>query len=145
MQNEKVAILAKKTILEFEKIANPMLQEYDLTSAQYRILKYLFSHQHETVRSVDLEKYYSLTHPTTIGLLEQLEKKGFIKRLANPDDARSRIVLLTQKSLKMQDELDNIGEILEKKLTVALTEDEKNRLVELLRKLLSGFDPGIID
>ncbi|MDE7479392.1 MAG: MarR family transcriptional regulator [Lachnospiraceae bacterium] len=140
MQSDKVAILTKKTALEFEKISNPVLQEYNLTYAQYKILKYLFSHQKDQVRQVDLEKFYSLTHPTTIGLLEQLEKKGFVQRQTNPSDARSRIITLTNQSLEMKDELENIGEILEMKLTAALTKEEKIQLVRLLQKLLTEFE-----
>lgn len=139
MKSDKVAILAKKISLEFDKMSNPVLSEYNLTSAQYRILKYLLSHQKEKVRQADIEKFYSLTHPTTIGLLEQLEKKGFIQKRINPADARSRIITLTDQSLEMEEELEHIGEALEEKLTAVLTEEERLQLIELLHKLLSQF------
>ena len=63
MKIEKVAILVKKASLEFDKISNPLFLVHDLTAAQYKILKYLYMHQDKTVKMVDLEKYYSLTHP----------------------------------------------------------------------------------
>lgn len=97
-------------VLVFEKLSNPILQEYNLTGAQYRILKYLFLHQEETVRQIDLQRYYALTHPTTIGLLDQLEKKGFVRRKVNPEDARSRVITLTEYALQKQKELEQIGE-----------------------------------
>ena len=43
MFNEKVVILIKKISLEFDKIANPILQDLNLTVAQYKIVKYLQS------------------------------------------------------------------------------------------------------
>lgn len=97
------------------------------------------SHQKEKVRQADIEKFYSLTHPTTIGLLEQLEKKGFIQKQINPADARSRIITLTDQSLEMEEKLEHIGEALEEKLTAVLTEEERLQLIELLHKLLSQF------
>ncbi len=140
MKTDKVAILTKKVALEFDKLSNPILQQYDLTGAQYKILKYLFTHQQEMVRQVDLERFYSLTHPTTIGLLEQLEKKGFIRRRVNPTDNRSRVISLTEQALDRKDELENVGAFLEKKLTSALSEEERKQLVALLQKLLSIFE-----
>ncbi len=140
MKADKVTILVKKSSLQFEKIANPILQKYNLTGAQYKILKYLISHQDKQVRQVDLEKFYSMTHPTTIGLLKQLEKKGFIQRQKNPSDGRSQIVLLTDQSFEMKDELLSVGELLEKQFTAALAEEERLQLVKLLQKLLSEFE-----
>lgn len=132
----KVTILIKKASLEFGKLSNPIFSGYGLTEAQYKILKYLYSHQDTEVRQVDLEKYFSLTHPTALGLLENLERKGFIRRRENPKDKRSRIILLEQKALEMQEELERLGDGLEQKMTEKLTEAEKSQLVFLLQKLL---------
>ena len=79
MKIDKVAILVKKASLEFDKISNPLFLSHNLTAAQYKILKYLYMHQDETVKMVDLEKCYSLTHPTAIGLLDALEEKGMLE------------------------------------------------------------------
>lgn len=139
MMPDKVAILTKKTVLEFERLSNPVLQEYGLTGAQYRILKYLFAHEDEMVRQVDLERYYSLTHPTAIGLLQQLERKGFIRRQVNPNDSRSRVISLTEQASERRADLEHAGTELEERLTRALSEDERRQLIELLQKLLSAF------
>ena len=136
MKANKVAILVKKAALECDKSMIPALSEYDLTPSQYRILKFLYTQPSKTVRQVDLEKYYSLTHPTAIGLLRALETKNFVLRTQNPEDARSRIVSLTDKALGMQGELEELGDRQEERLTKNLSEIEKTRLVFLLQKLL---------
>lgn len=136
----KVAVLLKRASLNFDKMANPVLKDYGLTSAQYKIIKYLYMNMEAPIRQVDIEKFYSLTHPTTIGLLDQLENKGFITREVNPDDARSRIIKPTQKALDEREVLEDIGEQLEERLTVALDKDEYKQLLVLLKKLLSAFE-----
>lgn len=73
MKLDKAAILIKKAALEFDKISNGILEEYDLTTSQYKVMKYLY--EESDVRIVDLEKYYSMSHPTTIGIVQNLEKK----------------------------------------------------------------------
>ncbi len=138
MQQDKVAILIKKASLEFDKLANPYFAKFELTAAQYKILKYLYAQNSGTARVVDLEKFYSLTHPTTLGLLEYLEKKDFVERIDNPNDKRGKLVALTDKAQNMRETLVALGDVIEDKLTKSLTEQEKEQLVTLLSKLLRG-------
>jgi len=139
MNIDKVAILVKKAALEFDKVSNPYFAEYDLTASQYRIIKFLYAQPSRTARVVDLERQYSMTHPTTLGLLEALEKKGFTTRVVNPNDARGKLVALTEKADGMQGELEALGMKIEDKLTERLSTNEKNALVVLLQKLI-GID-----
>jgi len=136
MNVNKVAILVKKAALEAEKVQNPILQSYDLTVSQYKILKYLYNAPKDSVRLVDLEVFYSMTHPATIDILKLLERKGFTRRIANPEDGRSRIVSLTEKAYQMQSELENLGDVMEEAVTKNLTAKERKDLVRLLQKML---------
>ena len=139
MSIDKVAVLVKKAALEFDKVSNPYFVKYDLTASQYRVLKFLYAQPTRTARVVDLERQYSMTHPTTIGLLDALEKKGFTTRVENPNDARGKLIALTEKADGMQSELETLGDKIEEELTEKLSDDEKARLVELLQKLM-GID-----
>lgn len=136
----KVAILIKKASLEFDKIANPYFAQYDLTASQYRIIKYLYSQLDGTARVVDLEKHYSMTHPTTLGLVDALEKKGFTTRVENPNDARGKLVALTDHARELQKELEDLGTTIEDKLTERLTAEEKEEIVILLQKLIGVYE-----
>lgn len=133
----KAAILIKLASLEFEKIANPILAEYELTASQYRILNFLYSRQNAASRVVDIEKQFSITHPTALGLLDKLEKNGFITKIGNPDDARSKLVSLTEKAKVMQTAVESVGERVDNILTENLSEQEKIQLISLLKKLLN--------
>lgn len=136
MRKNRIAILIKIAALEFDKIANPILAEYDLTASQYRVMKFLYSQPSETARIVDIEKDCSITHPTVLGLLDNLEKKGFVVKLVNPEDARSKVVSLTDKAKDMQSDLEGVGEKLNSRLTENLSEQEKDQLLNLLQKML---------
>lgn len=137
MNTNKAAILIKLASLEFEKIANPILAEYELTASQYRILNFLYSRQNAASRVVDIEKQFSITHPTALGLLDKLEKNGFITKIGNPDDARSKLVSLTEKAKVMQTAVESVGEKVDNILTENLSEQEKIQLISLLKKLLN--------
>ena len=122
MNNKKIAILIKKLALEFDKISNPTLAPYDLTPTQFKILKYLYDH--ENVIGMDIQNAYSMTNPTVTGILQNMENGGWIERVANPNDSRSKIIKLTEKALDRKDELYNLGETLEKEFTKDLTKEE---------------------
>lgn len=95
MNTNRIAVLIKTASIEFDKMANPILAEYDLTASQCRVLKLLFMQQNQSARIVDIEKECGITHPTVLGLLDGLEKKGFASRIVNPKDTRSKLISLT--------------------------------------------------
>ena len=137
MNIDKIAILIKKAALEAEKVQMPILQSHDLSVAQYKFLKYLYSAPRDSVRIVDLETYYSMTHPAVIDILKVLEKKGYTTRIMNPEDARSKIVSLTEKAYAEQQELEGLGDTMEEAVTKNLSADEKTEMIRLLHKLMS--------
>jgi DNA-binding MarR family transcriptional regulator len=92
MDTNKVAILLKKASLAAERVQGPILQGHDLTVSQYKILKYLYAAPEDSVRLVDLEGFYSMTHPAVIDVIKVLEKKGYCRRIPNPADARSKLL-----------------------------------------------------
>lgn len=136
MQSDKISILVKKAALHAERIQAPILQEHDLSVSQYKILKHLYKSPKDSIRVVDLEEFFSMTHPAVIDVLKVLEKKGYTTRIVNPEDARSKIVSLTDKAYSMQEELEGLGDEMENILTTNLTQREKDTLVNLLIKFL---------
>ncbi len=76
MNADRIAVLIKTASIEFDKMANPILADYDLTASQCRILKFLFMHKNQRARIVDIEKECAITYPTVSGLIESLERKN---------------------------------------------------------------------
>ena len=139
MKNIKIAILIKKLALEFEKIAIPELEPYNLTPTQFKVIKYLLNNQETEVRQRDIEKAYSMTNPTVTGILQNLEKNNWIERIKNPNDARSKVIKLTKRALKQENDLYNLGKNLEKRFVKGLDKGEQKQLNELLNKLFDNI------
>lgn len=136
MNLDRVTILVKRAALEAEKTQLPILQAYDLTVAQYKFLKYLFNAPKDSVRIIDLETAFSVTHPAAIDILKVLEKKGYSMRIVNPEDARSKIVSLTEKAYAKEALLRGLGDEMEDAVTKRLSKKEKEQLIRLLKKLV---------
>lgn len=136
MHGDRIAVLIKTASIEFDKMANPILADYDLTASQCRVLKFLFMQQNQSARIVDIEKECAITHPTVLGLLDSLEKKGFVLKIVNPKDARSKLISLTPKAKGMQTELEMVVAKIDHAWVENLSEQERKELQKLLQKLL---------
>ena len=139
MDGDIAAILVKKASLEFDKMAGMILEEQDLTPAQFKVIKYLLEESENGVRIVDLERYFSMSHPTAIGIVQNLEKKGLAAYKDNPNNARSRFIVPTEEGLRRQDELEAVGRKIEDQFTINLSGNERAELIFLLKKMM-GLD-----
>ena len=135
MRNDRIAILIKRIALDIDKFAGQLLAPYELSNTQYKIIKFLYSQPDTAVRQTDIENNFSLTNPTVTGIIHNLEKKGLVQRIPNPDDKRSKLLVLTNEAMSIKDELYQIGESIEAYVTANLTKTECDDLTRLLNKV----------
>ena len=135
IKNDKIAILIKRKALAVDKFAGQMLAPYELSNTQYKIMKFLYSQEGTAVRQTDIEVKLSLTNPTVTGIIHNLEKKELVKRVPNPEDKRSKWLVLTEQAMAIKDELYQIGDSIESYVTSDLTKHECEELVRLLNKI----------
>jgi len=72
--------------------------------------------------------------------LSRLERAGLIKRVTDPLDGRGLLVELTPKGVTIVDQVAPAHLANERALLAALSNDEQNHLLELLRKMLAAFE-----
>ena len=136
MERSKVSILIKKSSLIFDKYVNQLLVPYHLTGSQFRILMILYKSPDCSVRQTDIEAAFSMTNPTVTGLVHNLEKNGLVKKIANPDDKRSRFLVLTEYAESRRNEFLSLADSIEKEMIDGLSETETAVLSELLMKVI---------
>lgn len=136
MSHTGISILIKKTALIFDKISNQLLGPYGLTGSQFKILMVLYASQAGSVRQTDIEAKFSMTNPTVTGLVQKLEAKDLVKRVAHPEDRRCKVLVLTDRAIAMKEELLALAENLEEQMTRKLDREECDQLTKLLLKML---------
>ena len=136
MERIKVSVLIKKSSLIFDKYVNQLLVPYHLSSSQFRILMILYKSPDCSVRQTDIEAAFSMTNPTVTGLVHNLEKNGLVKKIANPEDKRSRFLVLTEYAESRRNEFLSLADCIEKEMTDGLSETETAVLSELLMKVI---------
>ena len=134
MKQDQIGILIKRASLEVEKTALTILAPYSMNLTQFKIIVYLYNAPPVSTRQVDLERAFSMTNPSVTSVLHTLEKKGLVQREENPEDKRSNVIVLTDKAIHMQSELEAAGERLEEAITENLSPEERTALIALLKK-----------
>lgn len=142
MKREKVSVLIKRSALIFDKYANQLLIPYQLTSSQFRILLILYKSPACSIRQVDIETAFSMTNPTVTGLIQNLEKSNLVKRVPNPEDKRSKLLMLTEYAESKREEYISLANELERKMTEGLSELEAEQLAALLTKVVEKQNSG---
>lgn len=129
-------VLIKRCSLIFDKYVNQLLAPYNITNSQFRILMILYKADGEVVRQIDIERGLSMTNPTVTGLIKSLEKNNLVMRIDNPDDKRSKILILTKAAINRKEEFIALSKSIEEEMTSNLTDNEIIELKLLLNKIL---------
>lgn len=69
---------------------------------------------------------------TVTGMINTLEKHGYIYKQACAEDARSTLVGLTERGKTIRQDFEEISDILEKQVYGEMLQDDRQRLVALL-------------
>jgi DNA-binding MarR family transcriptional regulator len=87
----------------------------------------------------DLLASMMITSGTMTNRIDQLEKAGLVRRMADPGDARKAIVRLTPKGMKRIDQAIVDHAATQRQLLMGLTPEEVGQLDGLLRKLTQSL------
>ena len=68
----------------------------DVTAMHGWILAYLYQYQDREIFQRDIERAFSITRSTVTNILQLMEKKGYIRRMSVPQDARLKRLVLTE-------------------------------------------------
>ncbi|WP_294580256.1 MarR family winged helix-turn-helix transcriptional regulator [uncultured Thomasclavelia sp.] len=107
---------------QIKRQINLLITKIGLPGAQGRTLHFLAAHQDEDMYQKDIEEEFNLRPSTATGLLQALEKEGYIHRYSCKEDGRLKKIVLDKKA-------DDIAR------------QANDDLLRLEKKLLEGIDP----
>ena len=95
----------------------------DVSPVQTWVIRYLHDHKGQEICQRDLERDFNITRSTVTGILQLMEKKGYIVRVSVPTDARLKQILLTNQGEDLYYEFRDHIQTMEKLLVQGMTED----------------------
>lgn len=139
---KRIGYLIKQVFLSNQAKLNAMFAEFDLTGAQVFTLIFLFKahERNQTVYQKDIEKEMDISNPTVTGILNRLEGKGLIQRVASHRDARAKSIIVTTKALELDKILRKKFLENEEQLIAPLTSEEAENLEMYLQKILCHYN-----
>lgn len=91
----------------------------------------------------DVEKAYEIRRSTATGILQLLEKNGYLKRQSVSEDARLKKLVLTAKAIEVHDRIIARMEAFEEQLSEGISEADKEaffRVMDQMKKNLNSDD-----
>lgn len=142
-ENYSIALLIKIINEAFEKRANRILRQYNLTFSQARILICLSREGDEGHSLKELEKLFHVTQQTVAGTVSRLEEKGLVTAFAEKNDKRIKNVRLTEDGKHVIRHISREIRELEEWLEKGFDQAEKLNIRRLLQKLYERVEQSV--
>lgn len=131
----------KQITTAFERYANQNLDKYGLTMSQMETLMFLYSCEQNKASVIqrDIENAMRLKNPTVSGILDRLERKGFISRVPNPSNRRVNQIVLTPKAISLRETATADLEALEENMLQEVSAEDREHLAQTLNRILDSL------
>ena len=138
MADMHIGYLIKQVFLMNQARLNTIFAEFDLTASQTFTRIYLFkAHERgEQVHQKDIEDAMDISNPSVTGILNRLEHKGLIHRVASTKDARVKNIVVSEQALELDKILREKFKENEEELVTALNDEEIACMQSCLLKML---------
>jgi DNA-binding MarR family transcriptional regulator len=115
-----------------------LLDQHGLTLPQFDVLATLSVE--EEITQQELAGRLLVTKGNVCGMLDRMEKSGWVERRADPQDRRSNRLFLTDKGRRLLGSVLPAHAAMVRRVTDALPVGEMQRLYQVLEKLEYGLD-----
>lgn len=136
-----------------EKLLSPrvgsLLDKQNVTKMQSWIIRYLYDRPDEAVYQKDLEAFFHIARSTATGILQGMEKQGFLIRCPVQSDARLKRIVLTEKGTRLQMAVMRTIENNEQALREGIAEEDLSTFFRVIAKMqqnaerIRDDDPGV--
>jgi len=109
------------------------LAQYEITPVQFYVLNALSVK--DGMKFKDLAKSVGIDGSTLTGILDRMERGGFIERRDDPEDRRSLLVFLTPKAREIGPEIIELAEKLDRNIRGQFSPDELEICLGVLDRL----------
>lgn len=118
--------------------ANRSFKELDITFSQLSLLSNLMVQGGQTTQR-HLEQLMGVSHPTVVGLVQRLEAKGYVTSFFSVEDARMKIVAITDLGGAVAGRADGHRRLSERAMVRGLSDDEVAQLKSMLDRVYANI------
>lgn len=124
--------------LKMRNLLQRKIKEYDITAEQWALLNRLCAQDGFNQRELAQKSFKDQASLTRI--LDRMEKKGYIRREASPNDRRAFLIFITKEGRQKRDELIPFDREVLTQAESIFSQEEIKQFKYLLRKLVGSLD-----
>jgi DNA-binding MarR family transcriptional regulator len=133
MEYKEILINIRKLVRSLNLESKKIQKEYGVSIPQLMCLDYLGEKEDFRSTQGNIARYLNLNSSTMSGIIDRLEKKGYVARLPNPSDKRTVYISLTSKGSKL---LEESPQLLHHQLSKKLEKLPEDNLKQINNALL---------
>jgi DNA-binding MarR family transcriptional regulator len=105
-QNHEALLSLVRTSALMQKLADRFFAEFGLTDVQFNILMILKEHRPTGISQQELSEHLIVTKSNVVGLVDRLERTGYVRREPHPTDRRFNQIVLTREGEKLEAQIE---------------------------------------
>ncbi len=103
-------------------------------------IHYFYDNRDKEVFQRDFENRFSIRRSTASNILKTMEQNGFIQRVSVESDARLKRIILTEKAIKIHEEIMKDIERRELRLRQGINEEEIDQFLSMVNRFIANLE-----
>jgi MarR family transcriptional regulator for hemolysin len=111
------------------------LKPFNITRAQWWVLANLSRRNCDGISQIELARLLDVGKVTLGGLIDRLEESGFVIRVPDKTDRRSKRIMRSPEGKVLCDRMEVFAQTVNKEIMSGITDEEYSLFIEVLRKM----------
>lgn len=120
---------------------NKCLKEYDITTAQWAVLKLLDAKKQ--LSQAQIADELSSDRATIGAVIQSLQEKNYLIKTLDNKDRRSYLVNLTPKAMDIISKIDELASMVIRDSLIGIDDNEVNTLIRLIKKVIENLSDEV--
>ncbi len=133
-RNEHMSQLLGETARAWRFALDRRLAPLGLSRSQWLVLFHA-GRSEDPLTQTELAQRVGVESPTLVGLLDRMEREGWIERRPDPSDRRCKVVCLTERANEIRHQIEETASRLREELLEGLPEEAIDRIIDILAQI----------
>ena len=133
--NHEALLSLVRTSSLMQKLSDRFFSRFGLTDVQFNILMILKEHGNAGLSQQELSEHLIVTKSNVVGLIDRLERAGYVQRVSHPSDRRFNQIVLTPKGAKLELKIEQLYFTEVDKMMNALSTPQKRAVIQAMERI----------
>jgi DNA-binding MarR family transcriptional regulator len=133
--NHEALLSLVRTSALMQKLSDRFFSQFGLTDVQFNILMILKEHDGSGLSQQELSEHLIVTKSNVVGLVDRLERDGYVKRMSHPTDRRFNQIVLTPEGRKLELKIEQSYFAEVDKMMNALSNPQKKAVIQAMERI----------